>query len=202
MFDYLRQPLQDYLDKTSQKLPCPGGGSVTALVGALSSALLSMAANFTVGKKAYAQYEAEIRDILRKNEEARQKLQGFIEKDSDIYERIQQASKENSPDLQGYLQESANLHEEISRLVLEILKWNEVLLTKGNKYLISDVGISAVLALATFHSARISVEINLKYIKDQEFAARKVQVFETLQAQIEPLGEKIHQAVRSFINQK
>lgn len=43
----------DFLDRVSSNDPVPGGGSVAALAGALASALGTMVARLTIGKKRY-----------------------------------------------------------------------------------------------------------------------------------------------------
>ena len=55
----------EFARQLSDKVSVPGGGGAAALVGALSMALCSMAGNFTVGKKKYAQYEDELKAILK-----------------------------------------------------------------------------------------------------------------------------------------
>lgn len=194
-FEYLDRPLREYLDRLSEKLPCPGGGSVAALAGALSSALVGMVANFTVGKKKYAIHEKEMQDILRQNENLRNQLQGLIEKDSEIYEQIQAASTDDPEGLQGLLKESASLHRGLCEKTLRILEWNCLLLENGNRNLLSDVGISAVLAWAAFRSARINVAINLKYLKDEAFGRETEQFLDALEAKVEETARELYATV-------
>lgn len=49
--------VKDFLDKVAGSDPVPGGGSVAALSGALASALATMVANLTIGKKGYEDHE-------------------------------------------------------------------------------------------------------------------------------------------------
>jgi len=198
-FNYLEGPLKNYLENVSAKLPCPGGGSVVALVGCLSSALVSMVANFTIGKKAYLKNEMEIKQVLEENEILKNNLATFIEKDSEIYEKIQSLSKENPLLVQKYLKESANLHLNIAENTKKILYYTGILLEKGNKNLISDVGISAVLSVSTFYGAKINAEINLKYIKDEKFINEVRNFFDLLEKEIKSIGEKIYNEVIKII---
>ncbi len=57
--------------KQHQATPTPGGGSVSALVGALGAALTSMVCNFTVGKEKFKDVETEVSQILSESEELR-----------------------------------------------------------------------------------------------------------------------------------
>ena len=71
---YVRRPMQEYLDEAASNAPTPGGGSVSALAGALGTTMASMAANFTVGKKKYAEVEEEVKTLLAKLDAARAEL--------------------------------------------------------------------------------------------------------------------------------
>ena len=61
---YAEEPIRKYLDDAAAKLPAPGGGSIAAAIGALGASMASMVANFTIGKKKYADVEDEMRIIL------------------------------------------------------------------------------------------------------------------------------------------
>ena len=78
---YIDEPLKKYLDEAASGSPTPGGGSVAALAGSLGAALTSMVCNFTVGKKKYADVEAEVSQILSEAEDLRAKLQDLTEPD-------------------------------------------------------------------------------------------------------------------------
>ena len=197
-YDYLREPLQRYCDKTADGIPCPGGGSVVALTAALSAALASMVMNFTIGKKKYRENEAEMRELLRENERARARLMGFVERDSAVYGRIRSA-RDDPGEMAAALKESAGLHVEIARSAVDLLKKNETLLEKGNRNLVSDVGISSALAVAAYRGARINVLINLKYLDDADFAEECREFFRRTGEDVSSTGEKIHKEVRGIL---
>ena len=60
---YLDKPLQHFLDELASSKPAPGGGSASALCGAMGAALASMVARLTLGKAAYADVEPEIEKL-------------------------------------------------------------------------------------------------------------------------------------------
>ncbi|HPP13069.1 MAG TPA: cyclodeaminase/cyclohydrolase family protein [bacterium] len=202
MYDYLSRPLEEYLNQLAAKLPCPGGGSVVALTAALSAALTGMVVNYTLGKKGYQEYQKELEEIRTRLEAQRQRLQKIVEEDSNIYEKIQQASKEKSPALEGYLKESATLHLSIAREALSLLKTNFLLLNRGNRYLLSDVGIAAVLAEAAFRAASINAAINFKYLKDTSFVQQGCRELEELSQEIFSLSRQIEEGVRRSLQRK
>ena len=73
-----KYPVNDFLEKLASEAPTPGGGSVSALIGALGAALVSMVANLTVGKKKYEIVEQEVKKILFDSEALRHSLEKAI----------------------------------------------------------------------------------------------------------------------------
>ncbi|MDD4364096.1 MAG: cyclodeaminase/cyclohydrolase family protein, partial [Atribacterota bacterium] len=69
------QKLKNFMDSLASKSPTPGGGSVAALTGAMSAALLSMVSNLTLGKKKYLDVEEDIKKLLKQSETLRDDLE-------------------------------------------------------------------------------------------------------------------------------
>ena len=69
----------------------PGGGSTSALVGALAAALGRMSGALTVGKKKYADVENDLRDLMDRAQELREKLCACVQKDIDAFEPLSKA---------------------------------------------------------------------------------------------------------------
>ena len=63
--------LKKYLDDLASNKPAPGGGSAAALTAAAGVALISMVANFTLGKEKYKSVEAKIKEVLQEAENLR-----------------------------------------------------------------------------------------------------------------------------------
>jgi len=183
-YAYLNAPLCRYLDLLAAKLPCPGGGSVAALTACLASGLTGMALSFTIGKKAYRQHEERLRAMQEGNEALRQKLASFVEEDSRIFAEMQGAARGDRPRHQQAVKRSLSLHLTVASAARDILLWDEELLTRGNPYLISDVGISAVLARAAFFSARFNMEINFGSCDDGAYVTE-------LRGQVAALQEEV-----------
>ena len=53
--------LKQFLEKTAGNEPVPGGGSISALNGAISSSLVQMLANLTIGRKNYTDVEERMK---------------------------------------------------------------------------------------------------------------------------------------------
>jgi formiminotetrahydrofolate cyclodeaminase len=83
---YADSSLKIYLDDLAAKKSAPGGGSAASLNAALGAALISMVANFTIGKPKYSKHESEIRDILSKSEKLRKDFLRLVDLDVKAYE--------------------------------------------------------------------------------------------------------------------
>jgi formiminotetrahydrofolate cyclodeaminase len=157
---YKNQCLRKYLDDLAARKPAPGGGSAAALVGSLAAALLSMVANFTIGKDKYKQYEKEINSVLRKSERIRKRLLQLVDLDVAAYMCVVEARDKSEKHKKIALKKAACVPTEIARLCYEAINLCPILAEKGNKNLISDVSVAAEFLLAAFNSALINIEIN------------------------------------------
>jgi len=192
-FNFLENSLKNYIEILSSKTPAPGGGSATALCASLSSSLLNMVLNYTIGKKQYSNFEEELKKIKEKNEEILKECINFIEEDSKIYQKIDKAMKERlSPE--EYLKSSINLHFKICQYMSKIVDFCDILTEKGNINLISDTGISNILAFSSFLSAKMNILINLKYIGDENYKKE-------IKGKIEEM-EKVIKEKSEFVNRK
>jgi formiminotetrahydrofolate cyclodeaminase len=154
---YKDSSLKKYLDDLAAKLPAPGGGSAAALNAALGASLISMVVNFTLGKSKYAQYEKELKEILRESETLRNEFLNLIDLDVVAYK-----SKN--------IRDALDVPFMVARLCFEAAKLCPPLLKKGNVNLISDVAVAAILLESGFASAYFNVGINLKCLGDKKLS--------------------------------
>jgi formiminotetrahydrofolate cyclodeaminase len=169
---YRNRSIKGYLNDLAMKKPAPGGGSAAALVGATGVALLSMVANFTVGKDRYKRFEKDIKKVLNALEKIRKKLLELVDLDVITYKRVIRNKKSSLTQYQNSLKEATIIPVKISELSFRALGFCSVLEKKGNKYLISDVDVANVLLRAAIKSAIVNVKVNLPYIKDKKFITK------------------------------
>ena len=171
--------IKQFLSELSSSSPAPGGGSVAALSGALSSSLSSMVCNLTIGKEKYIDFEEEIKKILKNIKKIKSKLTDLIDKDTNAFNDVIKAFKmpknnENEIELrkqaiqEGY-KKAALVPFETAKTCYMILDLAEILVEKGNKNSITDVAVSALMANAGVKSAILNVKINLGSINDKNF---------------------------------
>lgn len=205
---YIEQSLRKYLDDAAAKLPAPGGGSVSALAGALGAAMASMVANFTVGKEKYKDVEGEIRQILCKSEDLRKRLAELMDGDVEAYGKVSAAYRmpkstdeektKRSRAIQEACKKALSVPLGATECCHEILKLSQRLADIGNVNLISDVGVAVILAEASLRAAALNVEINLVSIKDNSFVTKR----EAILASLLPEGERIKEEVVKKVKDK
>lgn len=168
--------VKDFLSETASSSPAPGGGSGSALAGALGTALAEMVINLTVGKKKYAEVSAELADLLPKLAAVRQELQDAVDRDTEAFNMVMAAfglpkeTDEEKSTRRKAIQEATLKATEVPLGVMETaMKALEMTLTvaqKGNKNSISDAGVAGLLLSAAIDGAALNVKINLPSLPD------------------------------------
>lgn len=179
---YLDGSIKQYLDDSASGKPAPGGGSVSALAGALGASMASMASNFTAGKKKFADVEDRVKEILALCEGKRNKLLELMDADVSEYSKVtaaygmpRETDEEKSARkaaIQEALKAAMAVPLEAFRACNEVIQSLKNLVDIANPNLISDVGVAAILCTAGLEGAKLNVEINLAFLKDEELIAR------------------------------
>lgn len=191
---YIDNPLRAYLDDLAGRKPAPGGGSAAALGASIGASLMSMAANYTIGNPKYKDAEKRVSEILSKTERMRADLQRLVDKDVDAYNKLSKGIKEAAKDaakLDALYKEAVIPPFEICKISAECLKLCGQLVDCGNKSLITDVAIAAIMLEGAFFAAKFNVYINLKYIRDIGYIGEIHKVLAPLEEELPRLKEDI-----------
>lgn len=173
----LEKPATQFLSELSSNAPVPGGGGASAAVGAFAAALGMMVTNLTIGKKKYADYEEEVKAVRDRLEGLRDQLIDLVDGDAVAFEPLSKAYSipEDDPErdtiMENALYEASVVPMSIMETVLAAAKELEVLVEKGSKLAVSDVGVGILFAQAAIEGASLNVYINTKSMKDRERAA-------------------------------
>ncbi len=173
----LEKPATQFLSELSSNAPVPGGGGASAAVGAFAAALGMMVTNLTIGKKKYADYEEEVKAVRDRLEGLRDQLIDLVDGDAVAFEPLSKAysipkdDPERDTIMENALYEASVVPMSIMETVLAAAKELEVLVAKGSKLAVSDVGVGILFAQAAIEGASLNVYINTKSMKDRERAA-------------------------------
>lgn len=191
------QGLPDFLAELASSAPVPGGGSAAALNGAIGTALFTMVANLTIGKKGYEEFEEEMKATKDKLILRQERFLSLIEDDAASFKQVMVAYKlpkitelerqEREKAISDALKIAAEVPFNTMKLALETLKLCRPVVEFGNKSSISDAGVGTLNLEAAFQGARLNVLINLGGIKDSAFVAEKKESIDELSAEMDGL---------------
>ena len=184
--------IKDFISKVISNDPVPGGGSVSALNGALAAALSAMVANLTVGRKKYVEVNDLMQELSARFEKLSQKLIEDVDRDSDAYNRVFAAfklPKETDEEkqvrneaIQRETKYAAQVPMEVARAVYEVLPQIDAIAQKGNSNAVTDACVSMMCARTAILGALLNVRINLTSIKDEAFVNSMREEADTIEA--------------------
>jgi len=202
--------IEDFLDALASQAATPGGGGAAAIIGAMGAALVSMVCNLTIGKKKYAEVEADMKDVLVKAEALRQRLTNMIEDDAKAFDAVMGAygmPKETDADkeardraMQAALKLATDVPLACARAAREVIDLAETASGKGNLNVISDAGVGVLAAYAALRSAALNVWTNARMITDRTFAEAKLKELNELLAGADAATEQAYGTVKGKVS--
>ena len=172
--------LKRFLEKLSSDTPTPGGGSASALAGALSASLVAMVAGLSSKKDKTKKKEME--GIRKKGLSIQKRLFRAIDEDSKSFDAIIKAFRlpKNSGkerlrrvrEIQKAYQGATLTPQLVCQQSLQLLGYSKALILKGNPNAISDAGVAAFLADAAYAGGLLNININLVAVTEKNFAKK------------------------------
>lgn len=166
-----------FIDELGSTAPVPGGGSASALIGAVGAALGTMAGVLTTGKKSAAPYEEELQELIKTSRDMIERFKLAVNRDVTAFEPLSQAyrlpnqteeeKEARSKAIQDNLLSATEAPLELAELCAEALVILDRYSKVANKMVISDVGVGAAACEAALKGARLNVLINLRSMKDE-----------------------------------
>jgi formiminotetrahydrofolate cyclodeaminase len=198
--------LNDFLAETASSSPAPGGGSASALAGALGAALSEMVINLTVGKKKYLDVSAELADLLPKLAGIRNELQEAIDRDTSAFNKVMAAFKlpketddekaERRQAIQDATLQATEVPLSVMEKALEAMRMTLTVAQKGNRNSISDAGVAGLLLATAIDGAAYNVKINLPGLpEDLPFRREAQEKLETINVEKGELAKRIAETV-------
>lgn len=173
-----------FADETASESPAPGGGSISAYMGALAAALGTMVANLSAHKAGWDDRWEEFSDYAVKGREILDRLIHLVDEDTEAFNRIMGvfAMPKATPEekkARAEALEAATLY--ATEVPLRTMKAAyaafdllQAMATKGNPASVSDAGVGALAARSAVLGAFLNVRINAAGLKDRELADKLV----------------------------
>ena len=168
-----------FCNETASESPAPGGGSVSALMGALGASLATMVANLTGGKAAYEEEWEKYSDIALKGQKLKDELLALVDEDTEAFNRIMNAfglpkkSDQEKAARTAAIQDATRYATEVPlrtmRKSYEVFDLCEAMVEWGNPASVTDGGVGALAARSAVMGAHLNVKINASSLKDETF---------------------------------
>ena len=174
--DMTMETCRKFVEVLASDAPAPGGGGAAALVGAIGTALGNMVGSLTVGKKKYADVEAEIIELKGKCDALQKELLDQVEADEVNFLPLAKAYgiPKDDPNRDAVMEEATiiacSTPMKIMELCCEAIDCITVFAAKGSRLAVSDAGCGAVCCKAALQAASLNVFINTKTLKNRDVA--------------------------------
>lgn len=179
---FTEKSCKEFVEVLASKAPVPGGGGASALVGALGTALGTMVGQLTVGKKKYADVEADVLALMKQAEDLQAELLALVDKDAEVFAPLAKAygmPKETEEEkaekervMEQVLKAAAAVPLEIMEKCCTAIDLHREFAAKGSALAISDAGVGVIFAKAALQGASLNVFINTASMKDRACAER------------------------------
>ena len=174
---FIKMPCDEFIDALASKASVPGGGGSSALVGAVGMALGSMVGNLTVGKKKYADVEADIIALMEQSALLQTELLRLVDEDAAVFEPLSKAYGIPKDDpckaqiMENALNLACTVPMDIMRACAKAIELMDGFESKGNTLAISDVGVGVTFCKAALIGASLNVFTNTQLMLDKGYAA-------------------------------
>ena len=174
--------LSGFSNETLSESPAPGGGSVSAYVGALGAALGSMVANLSAHKRGWDDRWEEFSAWAEKGKQAHDRLLKLVDEDTAAFNAIMEAfglpknndqeKKNRSVAIQLATKHAIEVPFEVMQTAFVSLEVIQAMATIGNPNSLSDAGVGALCVRTAVYGAYLNVRINSGGLSDKVFAEK------------------------------
>ena len=206
----VRMSCKAFAEETSSESPAPGGGSISAYMGALGAALACMVANLSAGKRGWESRWKEFSDWAEEAQQLMKELLALVDEDTAAFNRLMGAMRmpKSSPEQieeRDAAIEAATLYagEVPLRTMKTAVKAFPLLrrmAEEGNPNSVSDAGVGALAARSAVLGAQLNVKINASGLKNRDDAARLLAEAEAVAADAIKAEEDILNIVNGKID--
>lgn len=168
-----------FCEETASESPAPGGGSVSAYMGALAASLGTMVANLTGGKAAYDDEWEKFSDVAVHGQQLKNDLLHLVDEDTNAFNKIMNAfglpkkSDEEKAARSAAIQEATKFATEVPFQTMqksfEAFEVCRAMVEWGNPASVTDGGVGALAARGAVMGAHLNVKINASSLKDEAF---------------------------------
>lgn len=180
MKDLRELTVAELTEVTESDAPAPGGGSISALAGALSAALAGMVANLSQGPK-YLDVKTEMAQIAEEADRLRLRLLEAMQEDTASFslymaalsmpKNTEEEKAARQAAMQDGLKAAALTPLGVAESIVPVFDMVETVISRGNPNAVTDALVAAMMARSGLLGALFNVKVNLASIRDETFVA-------------------------------
>lgn len=173
--------LSGFADETASESPAPGGGSISAYLGALGISLAAMVANLSSHKKGWDDRWEEFSDWAEKAQTIKDQLLKMVDEDTYAFNKIMMAiglpkstddeRKVRTEEIQAATRYAIEVPFKVMQLTYSSFPIIEAMVQHGNPNSVSDAGVAALCARSAVMGAYMNVRINASGLDDKVFVS-------------------------------
>ncbi|MGB0392138.1 MAG: glutamate formimidoyltransferase [Salibacteraceae bacterium] len=204
----LNMNLREFANETAGESPAPGGGSISAYVGALGISLGTMVANLSAHKRGWDDKWEKYSEVAVKGDAYKEKLLALVDEDTASFNKIMDAFKlpkgsdEEKAARSQAIQDATKYAIEVPMMVMENALASMEIMNKmvdeGLQSSLSDAAVGALCARTAVMGAFLNVKINTGDLKDEQFKSEML----TKGAKIEKEALALEATILEKVNQK
>jgi glutamate formiminotransferase/formiminotetrahydrofolate cyclodeaminase len=202
--------LKAFMDETASESPAPGGGSISAYIGALGAALGTMVANLSSHKRGWDDRWEEFSDWAEKGKEIQNRLLKLVDEDTDAFNKILDAfglpkKTEEEKRIRNATVQTATKHATMVPFTVMETAFSgfeliRAMVETGNPDSITDAGVGALALRSCIKGASLNVKVNASGLEDKTFTAEIITKAQVLERKAVEEEEAIIKTVESRIN--
>ena len=206
----VRMTVKGFAAETASESPAPGGGSISAYMGALGAALATMVANLSAHKRGWDDRWKAFSDVAEKGQTLMAELLALVDEDTAAFNRIMdcfsmpKGTAEEKAARAAALEEAtlyaASVPLRTMEASLKALPLALEMAQKGNPASASDAGVAALAAVAGIRGAALNVRINAAGLSDKTPAQPLLARADAIIAEALTLQEEVLAAVNQNID--
>jgi len=206
----VRMTAEGFARETASESPAPGGGSISAYMGAISAALGTMVANLSAHKRGWDDRWKEFSNVAERGQALMQELLDLVDEDTAAFDKIMacfgmpKGTEEEKAARAAAIEEAtlyaASVPLKTMEASLKALPLALEMAQKGNPASASDAGVAALAARAACRGAELNVRINASGLKDPKPAEPLIARAAQILKETEVLEAQVLEAVNGHIN--
>lgn len=202
--------LKEFADETASESPAPGGGSISAYVGALGISLTAMVANLSAAKRGFEDKFEVMSDTAYKAQQIKAKLLNLVDEDTNSFNKVMAAfalpkNTDSEKSNRKNAIESANKYAaevpfQVMETIFDSFDLIKYTVEQGNPNSITDAGVAALCARSGIIGAYLNIKVNVSGINDKTFANELLSKAEKIAEQSKVFEAEILKIVESKIS--